>query len=98
MGQGIYVPVEWKYYIQAWKSQRKNSWPFWQIGMHKTCSCTHRDPTRDGWIKEFIKQKLSSGMFWAVGAAEKKTFQLPTAISMPLFGVVFSTFCGQKKF
>ena len=31
----------------------------------------------------------------AVGAAEKKT--LPTAISMQLFGVVFSTFCGQKK-
>jgi hypothetical protein len=36
--------------------------------------------------------------FWAVlgsrGCREKK---LPTAISMQLFGVVFSTFCGQKK-
>ena len=36
--------------------------------------------------------------FWAVlgsrGCSEKK---LPTAISMQLFGVVFSTFCGQKK-
>ena len=49
-----------------------------------------RDPIRDGWIKEFIKRK-----FWAVGAAEKKT--LPTAISMQLFGVVFSTFGGQKN-
>ena len=37
--------------------------------------------------------------FWAVlgsqGCREKK---LPTAISMQLFWVVFSTFCGQKKF
>jgi hypothetical protein len=36
--------------------------------------------------------------FWAVlgsrGCREKK---LPTAISMQLFGVVFSTFLGQKK-
>jgi hypothetical protein len=36
--------------------------------------------------------------FWAVlgsqGCREKK---LPTAISMQLFGVVFSTFCGQKE-
>jgi hypothetical protein len=37
--------------------------------------------------------------FWAVlgsrGCREKK---LPTAISKELFQVVFSTFCGQKKF
>ena len=37
--------------------------------------------------------------FWAVfgkqGCREKK---LPTAISMQLFGVVFSTFWGQKKY
>jgi hypothetical protein len=36
--------------------------------------------------------------FWAVlgrwGCREKK---LPTAMSMQVFGVVFSTFCGQKK-
>ena len=32
-----------------------------------------RDPTRDGWIKEFIKRKWSSGLFWAVRAAERKT-------------------------
>jgi hypothetical protein len=31
-----------------------------------------QDTTRDGWIKEFIKRKLSSGLFWAVWAAEKK--------------------------
>ena len=36
-----------------------------------------RDPTRDGWIKEFIKRKWSSGLFWAGGAAEKKNDQLP---------------------
>ena len=61
----------------------------------KTCKMIiTRDPTRDGWIEEFIKQKWSSGLFWAVGAAEKKN--LPTAISMQLFGVVFSTFWGQK--
>ena len=31
-----------------------------------------RDSSRDGCIKEFIKRKWSSGLFWAVGAAEKK--------------------------
>ena len=39
-----------------------------------------RDPTWDGCIKEFIKRKWSSGLFWAVRAAEKKN--LPTAISI----------------
>ena len=37
--------------------------------------------------------------FWVVlgrwGCREKKN--LPTTISMQLFGVVFSTFCGQEK-
>ena len=33
---------------------------------------TSRDFSRDDWIKEFIKRKWSSGLFWAVGAAEKK--------------------------
>ena len=32
-----------------------------------------RDPTQDGCIKKILKQKWSSGLFWAVGAAEKKT-------------------------
>ena len=36
-------------------------------------SLSDRDPTRDGWIEEFIKRKRSSGLFWVVGAAEKKT-------------------------
>ena len=45
-----------------------------------------RDPTRDSCIKEFIKRKWSSGLFFAVGAAEKK---IPTAISIQHFGVVF---------
>ena len=31
-----------------------------------------RDLSRDDWIEEFIKRKWSSGLFWAVGAAEKK--------------------------
>ena len=54
-----------------------------------------RDSTQGGWRKEFIKQKLTSGLFWAVGAAERK--KLVTAISMQLFEVVFSTFWGQKN-
>ena len=40
-------------------------------------NCRHfgldKDPTRDGWIKEFIKRKRNSGLFWAVRAAEKIT-------------------------
>ena len=36
--------------------------------------------------------------FWAVlGSRGCREKNLPTAISMQLFGVVFSTFCGQKK-
>ena len=49
------------------------------------------------WLyKRIYKTEMSSGLFWAVGAAEKK--KLPTAISKQLFQVVFSTFCGQNKF
>ena len=48
----------------------------------------------DGWIEEFIKRKWGSGLFWTVGAAEKK--KLPAAISMQLYGVVSSTFSEQK--
>jgi hypothetical protein len=37
--------------------------------------------------------------FWAVlGSRGCREKNLPTAISMQFFGVVFSTFCGQKKF
>ena len=30
------------------------------------------NPEMFGYIKELIKRKLSSGLFWVVGAAEKK--------------------------
>ena len=52
-----------------------------------------RDPTRDGWIKEFIKRKWSSGLIWAVGAAEKK---LLNCYKYATFWGGFSTFCGQN--
>ena len=36
--------------------------------------------------------------FWAVwGSRGCREKTLPTAISMQLFEVIFSTFCGQKK-
>ena len=38
----------------------------------KVSKKTSRDALRDGCIKEFIKQKRSSGLFWAVRAAEKR--------------------------
>ena len=50
-----------------------------------------RDPTNDGWIKEFMKRKLSSRLFWAVWPAEKKKYQLPSII-MQLFGGGFFNF------
>ena len=53
-----------------------------------------RDLSRDDWIKKFIKRKRVLGWFGQSGLQRKK---LPTAISMQLFAVVFSTFCGQKK-
>ena len=46
-------------------------------------NAANRDLSRDDWIKE----RKSSGLVWAVGAAEKKN--LPTAISMQLFVVFF---------
>ena len=55
-----------------------------------------RDPTRDGWIKEFIKRKWSSGLFRAVRVAEKKN--LSTAISMQFLGWFFQLFVGKRKF
>ena len=58
--------------------------------------CLIRDLSRDDWIKEFIKRKSSSGLFWAVGAAEKN--KLPTAKSKQHFEVFFSTFRGQRFF
>jgi hypothetical protein len=49
---------------------------------------TRGDPTRDGWIKEFIKRKWSSGLFWAVRLQRKKTTDF--------LGGVFLCFQGQK--
>ena len=45
-----------------------------------------RDLSRDDWIKEFIKRKWSSGLVWAVGAAEKKT--LPNALRPQLLSTI----------
>ena len=53
-----------------------------------------RDPTRDGWIKQFIERMKFLAVLGSRGCREKK---LPTAISMQLFGVGFSTFVGKKK-
>ena len=52
-----------------------------------------RYSTTDHWIQESIKRIFSSGLFWAVGAAEKKR---QTAISMLLLRPVFLCFKGQK--
>ena len=53
-----------------------------------------RDPTRDGWIKEFIKRKWSSGLFWAVGLQRKKT---PNCHKDATFwGGFFYFFVGKK--
>ena len=53
-----------------------------------------RDPTRDGWIKEFIKRKWNSGLVWAVGAVEKKT---PNYHKYATFMGGFFNFCKAKK-
>ena len=54
-----------------------------------------RDPTRDGYIKEFIKRKWSSGLFWAVGAAKKKKGSGP--IMSNFLGCFFQLFVVKKK-
>ena len=48
------------------------------------------------WVKEFIKRKWTSGLFWAVGAAEKKN--LPTTIICLFLGCFFQLFLGKKIF
>ena len=44
-----------------------------RIVTHILSRPTIRDLSRDDWVKEFIKRKWSSGLFYAVKAAEKKT-------------------------
>ena len=49
---------------------------FWQFSLifrFDIHSVKTRDLSRDNCINEFIKRNWSSGLFWAVGAAEKKT-------------------------
>ena len=55
-----------------------------------------RDLSRDDWIKEFIKRKWSCGLFWAVGAAEKKKSQLPKVCNF--LRCFFQFLEGKKKF
>ena len=48
---------------------------FWTIQMHNqrfVMILRLANPEMFGYIKELIKRKLSSGLFWVVGAAEKK--------------------------
>ena len=54
-----------------------------------------RDLSRDDWIKEFIKRKWSSGLFWAVGAAAKKKGSGP--IMSSFLGCFFQLFVIKKK-
>ena len=56
-----------------------------------------QDISRDDWIKWFIKQKWSSGLFWAVGAAEKKnTSQLSSVCNFLRW--FFQLFVGKNTF
>ena len=67
------------------------AWHVWLLGL--CTGGTQRSYTR--WLYKIIYR--TEMKFWAVlgsrGCREKK---LPTAISMQIFWVVFSTFCGQK--
>ena len=53
-----------------------------------------RDSSRDGWIEKIIKQKWSSGLFWAGGNAEKKT---PNYHKYATFWGVFFNFLRSKN-
>ena len=66
---------------------------FWVILSPSCCEAEILPEIVDGWIKEFIKQKWSSGLFLGSRGCREKT-----AISKQLFGVFFSTFCGPKMF
>ena len=47
------------------------------ISRDLVCKSETRYLSRDDCIKEFIKRIWSSGLFWVVGAAEKRNSQLP---------------------
>ena len=57
-------------------------------GKDPTCSTT------DHWIQESVIRIFNSGLFCAVGAAEKQKMQ--TAISMLIFRAVVLMFSGAK--
>jgi hypothetical protein len=52
-----------------------------------------RYSTRDHWIQESIKRIFNSGLFWAVGAAEKKS----NCHKYATFEVSFYDFLAKKK-
>ena len=54
----------------------------WRLIFHS------RNLRRDNWIEEFIKRKQSSGLFWAVRAAEKKTLSTTTSFWGGIFNFV----------
>ena len=45
--------------------------------IHSDITGDPRYSTTDHWIQESIKQIINSGLFWAVGAGEKKKSKLP---------------------
>ena len=58
--------------------------------------CHLKQRSYQRWLdKRIYKTEMK---FWAVlGSGGCREKNLPTAISMQLFGVVFSTFCGQEN-
>ena len=56
-----------------------------------------RYSTTDHWIQESIKRISNSGLFWAVGAAEKKNSKLPFT-NMQLLRSFFYVFMVKKTF
>ena len=62
--------------------------------INKTFCCIQR-PQQRPLDKRIYNTEMK---FWAVlGSRGCREKNLPTAISMQLFGVIFSTFCGQKQ-
>ena len=84
--------------VTSWKLLGKESWdlPVKEMLFFKIAYDGKGQRSYQRWLdKRIYKTEMK---FWAVlgsrGCREKK---LPTAISMQLFEVVFSTFCGQKN-
>ena len=76
--------------LEFWLNRKSVYFKWWQLLSYMT-----RNSTTDHWTQESIKRIFNSGLFWAVGAAEKK---IPTAISMLLLRSVFYVFMAQKIF